>query len=387
MQGNTKYDVVIVGAGPAGAMLAYALASAGVQVLLIEKKNLPRYKPCGGGLTKRTLSVLPFDIEDVIEDYTYRVEVFVQNERAFVKTREDPVVGMVMRDRFDHFLVRKAVSAGATLQEGTTFRSLSGSTGDLSVKTSKGLFKSQLVVGADGVNSRVARALGLKVRRRIMCALEGEVFCSDSKTLMALKNAAHFDFGVVPRGYAWIFPKRDHLSIGVLTTSRTVEHLKPYFTSYLKMKGLEGSAEVRSLKVHSIPYRADKRNILSTEKGLLVGDATGFADPITGEGIYYAVRGAQIASAVLVKGLSQGHEAVEKYTDTLKDQFMPELANPQRLAHILYNYPNFSGRLLKKYGEKLGEYHVEVIRGENAYAGLHKSVLKLPSLGPALFSK
>jgi geranylgeranyl reductase family protein len=377
MKGHTKYDVIIVGAGPAGAVLGYTLSEHGVETLLIEKEVLPRYKPCGGGLTLRSLRALPFDITEVIEDKTTQVKAFVQNSLAFSKTRTGAILGMVMRDRFDHFLVEKAVKAGVSLRDGTLFRSLSGQAGDLRINTSKGVFRARVIVGADGVNSRLARALGLRVRREVMCAVQGEVFLFDPDLFGSFRSMAHFDFGVIPQGYAWLFPKRDHLSMGVLTVSKEIKHLKSFFTGYLTTKGLDVCGEVRSLKPHLIPYEADKRNILATDRGLVVGDAAGFADPITGEGIYYALRGAQIASEFLLRGLRKGYERVQEYTEALNKEFVPELTSAQRFAHILHRLPNFSSHVLKRYGDRFAEYHMQLITGEGAYGALHRRLFRL----------
>ena len=132
------YDVVIVGAGPAGAVLAYLLAKAGAEVLLLEKKFFPRYKPCGGGLTQRAIDSLPFEVDQVIEERVHTVRAFIRRACAFELSVQDPVISMVMRDRLDHFLVRKSLEAGVHFQEGTTFKHLSGEEKALKVETSGG---------------------------------------------------------------------------------------------------------------------------------------------------------------------------------------------------------------------------------------------------------
>ena len=381
------YDVLIVGAGPAGATLAYLLAKDGVDVLILEKKNLPRYKPCAGGLTRRALAALPFEVKEVIEDEAYTVRTFIRNDPLFVETEQKPLVSMVMRDRFDEWLVKKAVEEGARIEEGVGFKSLDGSAGHLKVATSRGDFGCRLVVGADGVNSRVARALGLEVRRQTMVALQGEVYLSEPCRIEGFRNTAHFDFGVIPKGYAWIFPKKDHLSIGVLTTSRKVKDLRRYFHSYLKLKEMNDCATIQSLRPHLIPFHPDGKNRLSTEKGLVVGDATGFADPITGEGIFHAIKESHMASEVLLDALRSGYHRLPEYSRWLKQEMMEDLQCAQRFAGILYRISALSTKIIRTHGGTLGRYHTEVISGTKTYRELFRKTFKLWKLIPAMLSK
>ena len=198
-----------------------------------------------------------------------------------------------MRDRFDYFLTQQAIRAGADVITDTTFKSISGSVGNLVIETSGGTFKSKILVGADGVNSRVAKALGLQSKRKTLTAIEGEVYFKQKEVINRFKTTAHFDFGIIPSGYGWIFPKDDHLSIGLLSVSRKPALLDKAVIRYLKMKGLDDSSEIRPLRGHLIPHCRSGRNIIANEKGLLIGDAAGYTDPVTGEGIYYAVRQTQ----------------------------------------------------------------------------------------------
>jgi geranylgeranyl reductase family protein len=386
MAGLKTYDVVIVGAGPAGTILAYLLAKEGVEVLIIEKQPLPRYKPCAGGLTRRAVAALPFEVKEVVEDEAYTIRTFLRNEPLFVETEQKPIVSMVMRDRFDQWLVKKALDEGARIEEGVGFKSLFGSPGHLTVTTSRGDFGCRLVVGADGVNSRVARALGLEVRRKTMVAVQGEVYSSDPCRIDGFRNSAHFDFGVIPKGYAWVFPKKDHLSIGVLTTSRKVKHLRGHFYSYLKLKELNDCAIIRSLRLHLIPFHPDRRNRLSTERGLVVGDATGFADPITGEGIFHAIKESRMASEVLLKALRSGYHQLPEYSRLLKEEMMEDLQYAQRFAGVLYRISSLSTKIIKSHGSTLGRYHTEVISGTKTYRELYRKTFKLWKLIPALMS-
>ncbi len=380
MPSSNVYDIIIIGAGPGGSLTGYLLSRQGLKVLIVEKKQLPRYKPCAGCLTRRTLNILPFDISDVVEDHSYTATMSIKNRPVFIKTDDDPIVTMVMRDKFDYFLVRKAINEGAQLLDGAAYRSLSGPVGNLEVETSQGIFKTRLLIGADGVNSKVARELGWRVCRNVITAMEGEVFYQNVQTLENLKNSVHFDFGVVPEGYGWVFPKSDHLSIGVLSTASTISHLKPYFTLYMKVKGLDAHAQVRSLRTYLIPHGPDKINIFADQRVILVGDAAGFADPMTGEGIFFAIREAHIASKVILDGLTLSYSHIKKYNDLLKKEFMREMISAKRLAYILYKFPRFSHTILRLRGRILGQCYLDIVSGTMSYSDLYYKMFSPASI-------
>lgn len=387
MTREAKYDVLIVGSGPAGALLGYLLARNCVKVLVIEKAILPRYKPCGGGLTKKSLSALPFNICEIIEDYIYTASIFVNHEPVFTNTFNDPIMGMVKRDKFDHFLIGKAINAGIVFQQDTDFKSLSGSIGNLSVGTSKGVLKTRIIIGADGVNSRVARSLDLRVRKNVMNAVEGEVFYDNAEIVEEFKSSVHFDFGVIPYGYGWIFPKKDHLSIGVLTTSKKIKNVKHYFTSYLKKKGLSNFREIEPLSSHLIPCGSEKKNVVANQRGLLIGDAAGLGDPITGEGIFYAIKEAYIASKAVMNALESGYELMESYNNMIQEELMHELICAKRISYMLYKLPSLSYRVLKSHGKKLGQYHVDITTGEKTYSDIQHKILRLSNLVTVLLNR
>lgn len=387
MPRSTLYDVIIIGAGPGGSLTGYLLSCQGLKVLIVEKKQLPRYKPCAGGLTRRAVKILPFDISDVVESHSYTAKMSIHNKPVFIKTDSHPIVTMVMRDKFDYFLVRKAISEGAGLLDGTAFRSLSGAAGNLEVETSNGIFKTRLLVGADGVNSKVARGMGWRGRRNHMTAIEGEVFYRDVHTIGHLRNSVHLDFGVIPEGYGWVFPKGDHLSIGVLSTASTIRHLKPYFEHFIKMKRLDAHAQVASLRTHLIPQGPDKSNIFADRGVILVGDAAGFADPVTGEGIFFAVREAQIASKVILDCLTLSYEHINEYNDLLKNEFMREMILAKRLAYILYKFPRFSYTILRLRGRIVGQYYLDIVFGTMSYSELYYKMLSPASIMTFAFGR
>jgi geranylgeranyl reductase family protein len=370
-----KYDVLVVGAGPGGSLLSYYLGTAGLNVLLIDKQVLPRYKACGGGITRRAAALIPFDMGSVIEDYSYRVSVSWQGEFLYSHISSNPIISMVMREKFDYFLTSQAISAGVRVLDGTNVIGVArGKTGVI-VSTSGGDFNAGLVVGADGVNSRVARALGLHIGSRHNIALAAEVYPEDVDEVSRYKHEVSFDLNAIPEGYGWVFPKKDHLSVGVFSSIRMAKHIRKYFDEYLRMKKIRDGYQVERTKIRLIPIRPNMDNILGNMNGCVVGDAAGFADPITGEGIYYALREAQIGSAMIVE---HGPSGLPRYSELIKSEFMKEIRAAEKIA-MFYRFPGATKFIVRRIPE-YADYHLKIFCGEQSYYDLHRQVLSIKSI-------
>jgi geranylgeranyl reductase family protein len=384
MKNPNTYDVVIVGSGPAGSFLGYLLATQTLKVLVVEKENLPRHKPCGGGLTKRSLSILPFDIGEVIEGHVFSCILRWGTDVIVKEPRNDPVITMVMRDRFDQFLVKKAIDAGATLCQGRAFESLSGKPGDLQVETSGGPVRARILVGADGVRSTVSKALGLWTRRDFVRALVGEVFYPEADVPEEFKNRAYFDFGVIPNGFGWIFPKKGRLSMGALSIPRGTVNLRDCLDAYISKIGLDRGAELEAVREHPLPSGPVRKNSVANQMGLLVGDAAGLVDPVTGEGIYYALREAEIASGIILDWFNMNGLSLEKYNSAVEREFAKELKYAARVAYLIYRIPDLSYKIFQSHGPKLGAFYLEILTGKGTYRELFSEFVKISSIIPSL---
>ncbi len=166
------YDVIVVGAGPGGSTTARQLARAGLKTLLLEKEKIPRYKPCGGGITRKVQRLLDFDFSRTIEDTITRLSVADRTERIRV---ESNVGWCVMRDKFDALLAEHAARAGAEVRDGAPVKSIAFDDTGLSVTTRNETLRARIVVGADGVNGIVRRAAKFPVHRRMAVAIEAEM--------------------------------------------------------------------------------------------------------------------------------------------------------------------------------------------------------------------
>ena len=380
MDRSRRYEVAIVGAGPAGSLLGYYLGQKNIPTLIIEKKKLPRPKVCGGGLTKRTLDILPFDIESVVEDVATTATLSVKNHTVFSKTYPYPITALVMRDRFDHLLVQHAVDKGCILMDGTEFMGFTGPPGNMTVHTSSGSIRAGIVIGADGIHSRVASRLGLGIRNKQMIAVEAEaVLKQPNQTMDRFRHTIQFDIGQVPNGYGWVFPKKNHLSIGILSLSKKTKGIRNDLFAFINAKKLDHRIESLSYRGHGIPYGPNPNNRYANDYGLLIGDATGIVDPITGEGIYYAVRGARLAAETITGHLGFG-KPLRAYDRLLKRHLFPEIGCAQKLAFILYKCEKLSHRALRTHGMKIAQNHVNIITGAKTYRQLFREIFTLRGL-------
>lgn len=372
---SDRVDVVIAGAGPAGSLLAYHLASCGLKVLMIDRKPYPRYKACGGGLTRRALDSLPFDIGPVVEDYTCRANMCFRGRVLCSALFDDPVIAMVMRDRFDHYLAMKAMEKGARFQDATLVDGVSGHPGNLTVSTSRGKVHARIVAGADGVNSRIARALGLTVRTRYMAAVEAELYFKRPMDIDRFRGTVHYDFGVIPGGYGWVFPKRDHLSVGVGTFAGNARGWQRHFHGYLHLKGLNRNRKIHPMKGHLIPVRPHTTNVLSCSRGLVLGDAAGYSDPLTGEGLYFAIQEAAMAASFIREAVAGEYGVLKAYTGCINRRFSSDSVAAALMADMVYSFSGLGRKILTAHARNLAENQLAVICGKMTYTGLAKQLL------------
>ena len=292
------YDAIVVGAGPAGSTTAYRLARAGARVCLIDRARFPRDKPCGGGLTLRAVKELPFSVAPVVEDTVDRLELGLGYRRRFTRRSAEPLVLMTQRRRLDAFLVERAVEAGAEFRDGAK---VTGVTTDGCVSLGDELLEAEAVVGADGANGVAARAVGISTPVHGV-ALEGNVG-HEHVTVDRYRGRAVVEIGVVPGGYAWVFPKGDHVNVGVGGWDTAGPELRAYLRELCAGYGID-EQQVHELRGHRLPMRGGARAPVAGRVAL-VGDAAGLVDPLSGDGMYEAfLSGRLAAEAILSRDLA-----------------------------------------------------------------------------------
>jgi geranylgeranyl reductase family protein len=327
------YDTLIIGAGPGGATAAYFLAEAGQRVLLLERGVPPRYKACGGGLSALMLeSIFPFSFESVIESQVTTITWDYKNRSVEVPA---PVqaVRTVMRAEFDAHLLRQT---RAEVRTGQTVRKVTELADRVRVETVSGqVFEGRYLIGADGANSMVARAVGLRRGKAMAAALEAEVPITP-ETNRRFGHTLLFILGDVRTGYAWVFPKAGYLSVGIMALRPRPGELQARLAEVVARYGL--SLEGVPVKGHPIPLYL-RREPIMTARTLLVGDAAGLADPFSGEGIRLAIKSGQLAAQALLSA-----EAA-RYPDLVWGAIGRSQWLAIWLARVFYRFPSFMFRV------------------------------------------
>ena len=327
----TGFDVLIVGAGPAGGFLGYLLARRGFKVKIIDKANFPRDKVCGGGISNKTVELLPFDISPVTQHRVTGAFLTYQNRDTVVKDLDERGGAAVLRSEFDDFLLRKAISAGAEFQGETSFVRLEKTGDGVAVTTGRGVVKARYVVGADGVFSQVRQSVFGADLVTYAPAVEALVSVTPDKA-ERIGNRVLFDFGGAPRGYGWIFPKKDHLNVGVFSIYRT-KSIKADLTRFMSWYGiLNAPMNVRHLG-SSIPLK-NRRREFERDNVLLVGDAAGFAESFYGEGIYFALKSSLAAAEAFTAAFDRPSDRA--YSELVKAQIQPDLTYSEMNARMFF---------------------------------------------------
>lgn len=358
------FDVAIIGSGPSGASAALKLAENGVSAVLIEKETLPRYKTCGGGFVYKGLRKMPFDVSSVVEREFNKIDIFFNQAGVhLVSEREQPIISMIMREDFDNLIVEKAKEAGVTLLENHKLKDITFGE-EIILHTSQGDIKSKFVIAADGALSITAKLAGWEETRHLIPALEYEVEVSP-EDFERLSQQVRFDFDAVPQGYGWCFPKKNHLSIGLASARRTKIDLKKLYKEYLVTLGIEN---VVSEDFHGFQIPVTPRTDGYTRKNVfLVGDAAGFADPVTAEGISNAILTGIMAAESIIESKCDSVKAAEIYNAKLNENLLAELKTGAYLAKLFYEQDKIRNFLMKRYGTSMCEAMTDIFMGERSY--------------------
>ena len=368
-----NYDLIVCGAGPAGAIAATIAAQAGLKVALLEKHILPRHKTCGGG----TPMVMQTFLHDLVPEAFVEATVLSMRQTwnfgdPYLTNINAPgadrplSIWMVQRPLFDNALAQQAAQAGADLRDGLAVRSIavegdrvrvSAQAGKAHGTLSKGdafVATARTVIGADGANGITANAANLRQKRSIALGMEVEFPHEWGTGHPDLRpDVAHLEYGAVKRGYAWVFPKADHLNIGAglfrptrqdaRSDHQVRDELRQAIFHYLEALQLPHDPTQMRFHAHPLPLWSGKEQ-LHTRDGriLLVGDAAGLINPFFGDGLLHAVKSGAIAAECVVEN------AVETYSDRIHAEFAANFDAALNLARFFYQYPG----VCYKYGVK-----------------------------------
>ena len=298
-----NYDVIIVGAGPAGAISSYYLSRKGFKVALLEKNNIGRDKICGGGISHYTLNELPFNIpESIIEQKIKGINFISPNNEIFQKKEKNQIGITTYRSLFDAFLINKAIDSNVEFIPYTKISHIYKSNNIFNIQNK---YSAKYIIGADGVNSAVRKIANLEDKKKhINLALRSIIEFKDQAEVdefLIDKETYEFYFHNNKPGYGWIFGLKTAINIGIGTKIHSPDPrklLEQYIKRCFKLRG----KKIPNYSIQGFPIPNSKLPNRFSKNGIfLVGDAAGLVDPVSGEGVHYAIRSAKIVADMIIK--------------------------------------------------------------------------------------
>jgi geranylgeranyl reductase family protein len=378
---HIEFDAVIVGAGPAGATAARDLAHAGARVAIVDDSH-PREKPCGGGVTGRALEILDLDPASLpsrtIDDVTFSAIASgaksAQGRDARVPLNGRAILRVYARERFDAVIVASAVRAGAVHLQARA-AGLERERGTWRVRTTMGDLAAHWIVGADGAASVVRKRVFRPFERAHLSIAAGSyVEGAESSSIV-------IGFTDTPRGYLWSFPRPGHLAVGACAQA---DEASPAALHAITDRWIDRypAAQGRSRRryawpIPSLDARAINRERPSGDGWMLAGDAAGLVDPITREGIFFALRSGQLAAAALA-----GRDPARRYAEAVRDELHDELRRAAILKAGFFR-PRFIHLLLDALDDSaaIRSVMIDLIAGRQPYRGLKRRLIGTMEIG------
>lgn len=331
------FDVAIIGAGPAGTAAAYDLLARGLRVLVLDKYEFPRKKACAGGITPRAYRLFRYDISSLVKRECSSVKITPSHDPSFFITAEKPLCYMTQREELDLFSLNKIMENGARFRVVKKIRSIKETPSSVEISLDSGCVRASYLIGADGANSIVRRFVSQARFCQKQFAIEADV-----KVDRPDRIAMEFDFSRAKNCYYWMFPRDDHVNIGIYSLDPAGRFRRQWLFDYAGEKLSSG----RVASVHGYPictggfrYRPGPKRIL------LAGDAAGLAEPLLGEGIFFAVKSGQAAARAILASDPGAGDAGAIYLKHLR-AIHADLRCYALSARWFYRFPRISLKTL-----------------------------------------
>jgi geranylgeranyl reductase family protein len=362
---SAVWDVVVVGAGPAGLAAAHAAASTGARTLVLERAEHPRYKTCGGGLIGPSLRSLPAGFTPPVRDQITAATFTVRGGRELTRTASAPFVSMVSREEFDDGLRAVAEQAGATLRQRCAVRGLEEAEGSAIVALADGTtLTARTVIGADGSGGVTARFVGVTYDQ-VDLGLELELPAT-AEQRQRWSGRVLIDWGPLPGSYGWVFPKDEWLTVGVISARGDGAATKAYLSEFVSGLGLAGitprhdSGHLTRCRSSAAPLRRGRV--------IVAGDAAGLLEPWTREGISYALRSGTLAGAAAAR------DDLDGYVTAVRSTLGPSMEAGRVLLRAFERHP---GAFQRAVGSTPGwRWFMRFCRGDEDFASIvrHRTV-------------
>jgi geranylgeranyl diphosphate/geranylgeranyl-bacteriochlorophyllide a reductase len=370
----SRFDVIIVGGGPAGAWAGHRLARGGAHVALLDGSH-PREKPCGGGITGRALEIVwPALTGTSLASVEIDGATFIQGDRQSrvplgCASSRLPQLVVAGRREFDGALLAAAVASGVE-HKPLRATGIHGNEREWTVATRNGSYSAPWLLGADGANSFVRRQVFRAFDRADLSIAAGYFVrgCSSREIEVAFEQD--------PPGYLWSFPRPDHLAVGVCAQAdeATSNGLLAIAAKWIdSCVGSDATLDRYSWPIPSLDESALARERPSGTRWMLLGDAAGLVDPITREGIFFALKSADFAADALLSG----QDAATIYSKRVAEEIFSELARAARLKARFFR-PQFTGLLVEALdrSERIRAIMADLVAGRQPYRGLRRRLLK-----------
>jgi len=383
------YDVIIVGAGPAGSVTAYSCANAGLHTLLIDKARFPRDKPCGGGLSLRSMDALHLaGIQvptELIERVISRAELMGPDRIPFHINAPKPFGYITNRDQFDAYLAEQAVGAGADFIDGCELSNFEIHHNVIRCQTTQGEYEGIYLVGADGAATKVGRIAGLQPPMRadeVGIALEVNAPIPDHAWGTNVDpSMIYLWFLDIPYGYFWAFPREHSLSLGVGGMagglSRVPALLRGCIRLFQKRMGFS-SLPLEKIRGHMLPVFPLRSKGFTGQRILLVGDAAGFVDTFTGQGICYAIESGIIAGHILAKTVKRHLTVLQlakQYEHLIQRRFGKELLYGGYIAQLVHSNLYGAFRTIRHL-QSTSRFVFDIASGKDSYDRMRRNPLR-----------